>query len=919
MYAKVQLSCIIVLFLTIRLIGQTESDSTLFKLPTSDSLSSFAFVDSTATDSLAIDIQQVLMSKDSLDAPVEYSARDSMEYDIANQKIYLFGNAVVKYQTLTLKAGYIEFDWGSNIVTAEGGLDSLGKVAELPSFEDRDQNFTAKRMRYNFKTQKGIIYDVTTKQQNLNVLGSRSKFVRTESIVPGTDSTQVQDIIYSEDAIFTTCDHPEPHFGIRSTKQKVIPNKLIIIGPSRLEIAGIPTPFYLPFGFFPISNKETQGLIFPRGYEYSERWGFGLKNIGYYIPINDFIDLTASTDFYLKGTWGLSLNSNFKKLYRFNGSVNVGYYRQRNEASNGEVSFDPSMSFRMNYNQDSRAHPSRRIGGSINIQFNDYAAANFNDAQSVLTAQYSSNFSYNQNFIGKPYSLSAALTHSQNRRSGQMTINFPNLNFQTQTVYPFKHRDLLKKDGTRREEKWYEEIAFRYQGELRASVTGVDTLSKFFQVDSLLQGLKLGSQHRTTLNTSFRLLKNLNVTPSVNYTNSLNFGFTQFTFDNNIISVFDTIYNPADSSDFNVVERIKSYGSVEEEIVNGIIPIHEYSASLSLNTTLYRTLRFKKGYIKGIRHVMRPTVSMNFAPNYLDPNLPYYNTYTRRDANGLDTIQYSIFQNGLYRAPSSGEQMALSYSITNIYEAKYYSKKDSIDKKVKLFDNLYLSGNYNFAADSLKFSDIAASGVTRLFKGLSTFNFNLRWSPYQTNNKGQRIDEFYWEATKKPLRFDEANFQFSTSLSIREIEDLFKGEMPTSSTQRNNQDQAKNTNKEEERLIDWFADFNISHNYGIKIDRLLSGSDTLMVQTNSINLTGRIPVTKKWNVNVGNIGYDFKSKGFSYPAFQISRDLHCWSLAFDWYPQRRVYSLSLFVTSSPLDFIRIPYRRNQADGQFSGF
>ncbi|NJL74879.1 MAG: hypothetical protein HC892_07470 [Saprospiraceae bacterium] len=143
--------------------------------------------------------------------------------------------------------------------------------------------------------------------------------------------------------------------------------------------------------------------------------------------------------------------------------------------------------------------------------------------------------------------------------------------------------------------------------------------------------------------------------------------------------------------------------------------------------------------------------------------------------------------------------------------------------------------------------------------------------------------------------------------------------MPTSSTPRNNQDQAKNTNREEERLIDWFADFNISHNYGIKIDRLLSGSDTLIVQTNSINLTGRIPITKKWNVNVGNIGYDFKSKGFSYPAFQISRDLHCWSLAFDWYPQRRVYSLSLFVTSSPLDFIRIPYRRNQADGQFSGF
>ncbi|NJK82574.1 MAG: hypothetical protein HC912_00935 [Saprospiraceae bacterium] len=470
-------------------------------------------------------------------------------------------------------------------------------------------------------------------------------------------------------------------FGIRSRKQKVIPGKLVVVGPSNLEIAGIPTPLFLPFAFFPTTEKKTQGLIFPRGYEYSERWGFGLRNIGYYVPINDYLDLTASTDIYLKGTWGLSLQASFSRRYRYNGRFNIGYYRQRNEAADGLVTFDPSLSFQGNLNQAAGAHPTRRIGGSINIQFNDYQAANFNDAQSVLQGQFSSNVSYNQSFPGKPFSLSAALTHSQSRRSGTMTINFPNFNFQTQTVYPFKHKNPFKSDGTRRKDQWYEEIAFRYQGEARASITGADTLSQFFNSDNFSKGLNAGIRHQTTVNTSFRFLKNLSITPSVNYTNSMNFKYSSFSFENDIVTIADTIINPADTFDFVINNRLINQGKLQEDTLWGFRQIHEYSASISLNTTLYRTLRFKNGWLRGIRHTVKPAIAMNFSPDYKNPNLGYIFDYSVDNLDGTFTDrETSIFNTSLYRAPAiqsaiHDELLVEQYLRSQIFLQKRFHRK----------------------------------------------------------------------------------------------------------------------------------------------------------------------------------------------------------------------------------------------------
>ena len=304
---------------------------------TNDSIS--ISVDTISVDSLAIDglsssqdstkqsnpraqniPDGVVISNDAIPAEIGYDARDSIVYDIQDKKIYLYGAASVVYEDLDLKAGYIIVDWEKNEVFAEHTLDSLQKPNEIPAFKNADQNFDAMSMRYNFKSQKGIIYDAKSQYNDLYILGSRAKFLASDK-----DSTIQEDHIYSSDALFTTCDHPEPHYGIRSKKQKVIPDKVVVVGPSNLELMGIPTPLVLPFGFFPISDTRTAGLIFPQDYTFSPTWGFGLENIGYYTPINENLDASLTGDIYFNGTYGLHLTTNYKKIYKYTGSLNLNW------------------------------------------------------------------------------------------------------------------------------------------------------------------------------------------------------------------------------------------------------------------------------------------------------------------------------------------------------------------------------------------------------------------------------------------------------------------------------------------------------------------------------------------------------------------------------------------------------------------
>lgn len=878
-------------------------------LPTRDSSLSVKDTTLAVADSL---LYKVTYSSDSLDAPVNSGAQDSIIYDIKNKKIYLYGDAEVTYTTIKLNADFIIFDWESSVVTASGLPDSTGKMAGLPKFADGDQNFTADSMRYNFKTRKGIVYDVTTEESGVVIHGSRSRFETTPA-TPGDTSSRASNVIYNSGAIFTTCTAPEPHFGIRSRKQKIIPDKLAVVGPSNLEIMGVPTPLWLPFGFFPLSKGRRTGLMFPRDYEYSPAWGFGLRDIGWYFPLGENFNLTVTGDIYLKNRWGITARSQYKKRYKFSGNLELSYQNLPTELSDGSIIFSRPIAFAWRHNQDPTAHPSNTFGGTINIQTGNFRSRVYNDASNVLqTQQLNSNFSFSKTWQDKPISFSAAFNHTQNRRDSSITISFPNLQFQTQTLYPFKRKERAG------EPKWYESVTLRYTSEARNTFKTKDSL---FLKKEMFNSAEYGVQQTATSGTSFKVFKYFNLNPSVDYREVWYFNSIRKTFDDSLTIRTDTVYN-ADRTDYSLRYDTLSYGRLENSTKPGFASWRAFSAALSLNTQLFGTLQFKRGFIRGLRHVAKISTSLSYAPDYLNPRLQYFQ-FVRDDIRDLtqeDFLRYSVFENGIYGSPSpSGRQLAMNYSINNIFEAKIFGKRDTVARKIKLFDNLYVNGSYNIAADSLKWSQVSISGTARLFKDITTFGLLIQMDPYIVESTGRgsfvRVNKSTWQEEGRLLRLDNANLRFNTSLTIGKLRSLLSGQAPELVEDLRNQPrQSQKKPVQEEDFLSLFENFSLNHNFvlGWNTD-FQTGRDTFQVSVNSINLQGSIELSKNWRINVGNFGYDFARKDFSYPSIGFTRDLHCWEMGMNWQPTRGTYSFYIQVKPGTFDFLRLPYERNNAD------
>lgn len=895
--------------------------------PVKDTVPTVDFViDTLAQDSTTSISLGVPISKDSLEAQVVYNSEDSMKIDVRGEKIHLYGNAFVSYQTITLRADHIELDWSKSLVTAEGMVnDTTGQLGGLPEFSEGDNTFTANRMQYNFQTRKGIVFDAITEQEDIVVRGSKSKFIS----APLGDTT-TNDLVFSQDATFTTCTADHPHFVIRSKKQKVVPDKLVIVGPSNLEIMDVPTPLWLPFGFFPVSSGRQTGLIFPRDYEYSDLWGFGLKQVGWFFPLGEHFNLTLSGDIYLRGTWGVGAGVQYRKRYGYNGNFNLRFDSRKQETvvpilddegnavigANGSPA-QRAINERVNglylswsHNQDAAAHPMNRFGGSINFQTNDFQRRVNNDARSVGNNTLNSNFSFSRNWQDKPMSLSVAFRHSQNTRNRTMTVDFPTFQFQTQALYPFRRKERVG------QKRWYEDITMRYTNEARATFTAPDT--SFFQRQTL-DDARYGVRQDVTAGTSFKLFKYFNLNPGASYRevwylNSLDASFspTDIVLDTTLLGGGQFVVDTLD------------YGTYNFDTLSGFSSYRTYSANVSLTTQVFGTFLFKKGPVRGLRHVIKPTVSVGFQPDYLGNENYYVPLVDTFDIE--QTRFFSRFREGIYGAPPQSERrMSMNYSLTNIFEAKIFSRKDSTTRNIKLFDNIYVNGNYNFAADSLKWSVINTSGTTRLFKGATTFSFQARFDPMarviDEQNRIVRVDRTTWRESGKPFEFLDATFRFNTNLTVGKIRALFQGKeeevvesVPQEVDEQGRPIRPQPPEVEETDFLSLFENFSIRHNMAFSITPIDLDQDTFRTVTNSLELRGSLGLTPNWNVDIGSIGYDFASKRITYPFLGLRRDLHCWELGFNWAPLRNTYSFYLRVKPGTLDFIKVPYQRNNADG-----
>ena len=868
------------------------SDSSLRRLPI-DSLDNSTtiipiFEDSTLFDAIPSDSQFIntnnrpiiQFSPDSLTLPVQYESADSMIYDLTTRKVYLYHNAEVFYEQYNLKAGYIEFDFISNVATATCLVDSAGNETECPFFDDKEQQFSCRRIEFNFKTKKGKVYDASTQQGDGFLVSNATKFISKEADSIGAAN---QNILFSQGCIYTTCDHEHPHFGIRASKAKIIPGKLLVVGPSFLEIMGSPTPIILPFGFFPITKNKRSGLILSMDIDFSPTLGPGIREIGFYLGLSEYWDLKVTGDFYMRGSLRGRIQSNYSKRYKGSGAINLGYTRiQIDEPGTPQYDLQQSFNFSWSHSQASQAHPSQSFQASVNFGTSDYYRNTFNDANSVLQATFNSNISYSKRFLGTPFSISARLSHSQNTQTKLMTINFPQINLNMNQIFPFKRKKI---SGT---QKWYERIGFSYAMSATNTLTTTDTA--LFQpggLEEAIENMNYSMTHQPRLNFSFKLFKYINVQPSINYTQKWYFYQNrQFLDATPVISASDA----TDTLAYGTVETYKDYG---------FFTTHQFSAGVNVNTQIYATGIFNWGAFKQLRAIISPNIGFSWTPDYENAYDYYYDSvqYDSRYPEQLRRYNYFSY------SPPSGKTASLNYSLATRFEAKVKrGKLDSLNsdpiKKLILIPSATLSGNVNLAADSLHISPLNFNTYTTLFKKLN-LRFSATFDPYAADPEtDRRINTFEFDVSRRLMRVTSMAFNASTSITSADLRKLFS---------RKSNNVAKTGNE-----FNLIQSINISYNLIVN-NRYLNGVDTSLITANQLNFSGTINLSKGWNIRVGNIGYSFKDERITFPDFTFSRDLHCWQMGLSWQPERQTWNFFIRAKPGSLGFMEVPVKREFYD------
>jgi hypothetical protein len=788
-----------------------------------------------------------------LNDKVDYRSDDSMITDITNQKAYLYNNAVVLYEDMTLKAGYIEIDFRNNIVYAYGIKDSTGKDVQRPDFKNKDGQYVAGFIAYNFETKKGKIKDVITQQD--------------EGYIHGTDiKKDTNDVYYVKNGWYTTCDLEHPHYYIEAKKIKVIPDDKIITGPAILKVADIPTPLVLPFGYFPNKKGRRSGIIMP-AYGESAIWGFFLKDGGFYFGGNEYVDLALTGDIYANGSYGGTANTNYRKRYRFDGGLNINY--SKNLSGDRELpttTVENNFFVRWRHSQDPKAHPSSRFSADVNAGTSRYNKYNGAITSDYLQSNFLSNISYSKSFTGTPFNFAANARHNQNTITKKMDITIPELTLAMNRIYPFKNKKRVTN-------KWYDKIGLSATANARNDISTYDTA---LFTNQTLQQMRNGLRFTLPISTSFNLLKYLTLTPTINSSSNIYFETVNKRFD-------------------------PETNSVVTDTVPGTVFANDFSASAGLSTRLYGDYYFRTKRLKQIRHVATPTLSASYHPDFSESKYGYYRSVAL-DSTASSTQQYSIFQNGIYGSPAAGRSGVVAFSLNNTIDAKRKLESDSgaVFKKVSIIDNLGVSFAYNMAVKNYNWSNINVSGRTNLFKVLAV-NAAATLNPYQIDSSGSTIERFEWN-NGRIGRLTNLNVNFSTSLRSKEKQ----GQKPVSNSAT--QDQLDYIYSHPEAYVDFNVPWNLSVFYTIMYSRpgLTSSEKT----TQSLSCSGDVSLTKKWKVSVTS-GYDFTNKQMTLTSVNIYRDLHCWEMHFNWVPFgfQKSFSLEINVKASVLKDLKLSRKR----------
>ncbi len=840
--------------------------------------------DTTKKDTIAVE-PQLLTDK------VDYKATDYMRLSRKENKMYLYDNAEIIYGDMQINAGSIIVNNEKNEVYAYGIKDSLGEYTQTPIFKQAGNVVEPDSIRFNFDTEKALIFNSRTEQNGFKIKNEVSK-------------RENDSVIYMKNVKFTTSENIEdPEYYFYARRIKFVPKKKIVTGLVNMFIADVPTPLGLPFGYFPLTEDRTSGFIIPNPGEERAR-GYFLQNGGYYFALSDYVDLTLLGDYYTNGSYTFAVESAYALRYKYRGNLRFRFENNlQSERGFPDFSRATTYNIQWSHSQDAKANPNSRFSASVNFGSSDFFQQSTNQLNTgnFLNNQISSSISYAKTFQGDPQvNVNVAATHNSNTNTGIVNLSLPNVNASVSRVFPFAPKVGVKKGIIQNINTQY-----NFRGENR-----IETVDSLFFKPEMFEGARMGMQHAIPISTNFKIFKYLSATAGTNFQENW---------------VFETIEQSFDPT------ANEGAGEIVRDTITGFDTYRTYNFSTSIGTTIYGTFNFKKGKkIQAIRHTMRPSVSYSINPAFNE----FYDSYVVTDnpntidINEAEVVEYSRFEGGFFGAPSNVFSSSIGFSLSNNLEMKVADKDTTATeaKKITLLNNLNFSTAYNVAGDSLKLSPLSVTGNIPIIQNKLDINFNAQLDPYALDNNNRKIDVWNIDNGGSLFRLTRASANFGYSFSSKDFE---KGKV--------NEDPFENQNFRNEGRPDDLFGGNTDFSEGQSFIRDDDGSDEDIknynykvpwslrlaynvnysnstrqneISSHSIQFSGDIELAPRWTVGASS-GYDIKNPGFTFTNLRFQRDLESWTMSFNWIPfsERTSWNFFIGIKSSVLSDIKYDKRR----------
>ncbi len=833
---------------------------------------------------------------------VQFTARDSLVLDLSagEEVVRLVGEASLTFESVAVKAYAVDFLLDRSEMQARGLPADTGTVG-LPEFTQGEETFIGKELAYNLESGKGRVV------QGRSSISDGFLFAEVTKATPDS-------VIYAYKALYTTCIE-DTSYSIRASKVKVVKGKQTYTGPLHVRIFNIPLPFWLPFGVLPPDTEgRKSGPLAPTWGDDRER-GFYLRDFGWYFAMNDYMDFQTQFGLWSLGSWQVRPQFRYSKRYAYSGGVTLDWVSNKRGERGDPEPFRASRTTRsLRWNHNQTVDPSTSFTADVNLSSSSYLQTVSRRYNDQVRQTIESNVNFTRRWTGSGRTLTAYVGHRQLLSSGEVTSSLPRLKFSQRTTNPFKRG---RSSGGK--EKWFERIALSYNGQVdnlytfkpdtsrpgARDISWFDALvsqQKYEQATGLAEPFDFKATHSIPVNASFSIERlpilnktfRLNLTPNFNYDESWYIQTERRAID--------------DSTGRMVTSREPGFEA-----------IRTFNSGVSANTEFYGLFPFRMGRFQGLRHVVRPSMSFSFQPNFSSDRWKYTRTYT--DTTGTE-IRYPIV-----RSLPFGEQRRLSLSIGNEFQTRAVTVDSTGEVKRRTVQLLTVNvgSSVNFAADSLRIAPLVLSARTRVLDRFD-FNFSSTHTLYDSDERGREINRLLISQGFPFLRLRNMNFTARTTLKSAQRTGASRpveggGALFGNNDARFGDPRSPFYDPTAAPGYDpgiGYADFAIP--WSIDLDLTYSNS-RFGLQSNRrviLNAGFDFNLTPNWKVR-GRSGFDFIEREIVTTSLNIFRDLRCWEMSLAWSPfgTYQSYQFSLNVKSGKLrEYLKLRHPKRDMQNRF---